>query len=68
MVKSIINGNKELAQVLGVSTVTIWNWKKSGILAPAILIEFGRIIRYDLDKVIECLQYRRDKPGRKRQS
>lgn len=63
--RETITGNKALAETLGVHFNTIQNWKKSGTLAPAILCEYGRTIIYDLEKVYECLNYKKVSRGRK---
>lgn len=65
MERTLVNGNKALAEKLSVSTKTIYNWKKSGILESSIVANFGRTIIYDLDKVFDCLQYHTVKPGRR---
>lgn len=59
MTRTTIKGNKELAKVLNVSPWTIWNWKTSGILDKAVLSCFRKTIIYDLDKVYECLNYKK---------
>lgn len=58
MKRETVTGNKALAGELGVSSKTVQNWKKAGVLRPAILSEFGRTIIYDLDKVYYCLNNR----------
>lgn len=65
MNRTIIRGNKALAERLGVSQVTVWNWRKSGVLIPATISEFRRVIFYDLEKVFECLNHKKAKPGRR---
>lgn len=55
---TIIKGNKALAQRLGVSRRSVQQWRKEGILHPAIVSDFRRTIIYDLDKVLECLRSR----------
>ncbi len=65
MEKITIRGNKALAAKLGVSPWTVCKWRKSGILKPATLSEFGRVIIYELDKVYECLNHRPVKQGRR---
>ena len=65
MERTIIRGNKALAEKLGVSQVTVWHWRKSGVLLPAILSEFRRVILYDFEKVLECLNHQKAKPGRR---
>ena len=53
----MIRGSKALAEKLGVSQVTVWHWRKIGVIMPAIVSEFGRVIIYDLEKVYKCLNY-----------
>ena len=65
MERKIIRGNKALAEKLEVSVVTISKWRKKGVLKPATLSDFGRVIIYDLEKVFECLNYKAEEPGRK---
>lgn len=65
MERTTITGNKALAEKLGVSSKTIQNWKKSGVLSIAILVEYGRTIIYDLDKVYESLHHKTAKRGRR---
>ncbi|MDE6329568.1 MAG: helix-turn-helix domain-containing protein [Muribaculaceae bacterium] len=62
----IIKGNKALAAELGVSPGTVGKWKAQGVLKPAILAEYCRIILYDLDKVFGCLQHKPNNIGRPR--
>lgn len=52
----LITGNKALSEALGVSRRTIQSWRKEGILAQATVSDIRRIIIYDLDKVLQCLQ------------
>ena len=54
--KRLVKGNSELAKALGVSRSTIQDWRKRGYLTYGIYIEIGRIVIYDLDKVLEGLQ------------
>ena len=65
MERTTVRGNRALADKLGVHFNTVQNWRKNGVLAPAILSEFGRIIIYDLDKVFECLNHTPVKRGRR---
>ena len=65
MEREIVRGSKELSKILGVTDKTIFNWKKAGILADAVLSDFNRVIIYDLKKVFECLNHKAVKPGRK---
>ena len=62
--RTTITGNRNLARTLGVHWQTVHNWRKSGILKPATLSDYGRIIIYDLDKVYECLNHKKVQPGR----
>lgn len=64
MGRTTIKGNKALAAHLGVHAVTVGTWKRRGILEKAILVEYGRTIVYDVEKVYECLHHRPVKPGR----
>lgn len=68
MERTLITGNKALAERLGVSPVTVWHWRKAGVLAQATLSDFGRTIIYDLEKVFECLNHTPVKRGRRYQS
>lgn len=63
--RNVIRGSKALAEKLSVSQETVRKWRKSGILAPATLSDYGRVIIYDLDKVYECLNYRKGSGGRR---
>lgn len=65
MERTIIKGNKALAEVLNVHLCSIQRWKKEGILAPSIICDFRRTIIYDLEKVFECLNHKKAKPGRR---
>lgn len=65
MERTTIRGSKALAERLGVSRWTVYQWHKEGILKSAILSEFRRIIIYDLEKVYECLNHRPAKAGRR---
>lgn len=65
MERTLITGNKALAERLGVHFQTVQGWRKKGILAPATLSEYGRTIIYDLDRVFECLHHKRAKSGRR---
>ncbi|MCH5241771.1 MAG: DUF3853 family protein [Muribaculaceae bacterium] len=66
MIQNLIKGNVGLAEALGVTVRTVVEWKSRGILDPAIVVNYGRIIRYDLEKVKECLSYRPVRPGRRK--
>ncbi len=65
MERITIRGNRALAEKLGVHFTTVQKWRSLGILAPATLSEFGRVIIYDLEKVYECLNYHTVKRGRR---
>lgn len=65
MEANTIRGNKALAAALGVHYNTVQTWKRTGVLAPAIVAEFRRVIIYDLKKVYECLNHKAVKPGRR---
>lgn len=62
--KGHIRGNKGLARELGVDPGTIHKWRKSGIIQDAIVAEYGRVIIYDIEKVMTCLQHSKVKAGR----
>ena len=66
MRRETVKGNKQLAKELGVSRDTVQEWRKRGILAPAVLADIGRIIIYDMEKVYECLHNRKVTRGRPR--
>ncbi len=65
MERTTIRGNRALAEKLGVHFNTVQNWRKEGILAPAILSEYRKTIIYDLEKVYECLHHTPVKRGRR---
>ncbi len=65
MERTIIRGNKALAEKLGVTQKTVGNWRRAGVLTQATLSDFGRTIIYDLEKVFECLNHRPVKQGRR---
>lgn len=67
MGKELVKGNKGLAARLGVHVQTVLNWRRSGVLEAATVVDYGRTIVYDLDKVGECLRHRTAKPGRPKQ-
>ena len=57
MERVYIRGNKALAAKLGVSTRTVSTWRERGITDDAVVSHYGRVIIYDLDKVLCCLNY-----------
>lgn len=65
MERNIIKGNRALAAALGLHYQTIQNLRKRGVLKKATLSDFGKIIIYDLDKVMECLNHSPVKAGRR---
>lgn len=65
MERTIIRGNRKLADELGVHFNTVQKWRSSGILDPATVSEYGRVIIYDLEKVLECLHHKPVKAGRR---
>ncbi|MBD5183972.1 MAG: DUF3853 family protein [Bacteroidales bacterium] len=66
MERTLIKGNKALAETLGVHFQTVQQWRSKGLLKDATMVERGRVIIYDLDKVFECLKYRPVSAGRRR--
>lgn len=66
--KKFVRGNKALAEYLGVSPLTVCEWKGKGLLDDAIKAEYGRVIIYDVEKVMNCLKHGKLKPGRKRKA
>lgn len=62
---TIIRGNRTLAKVLGVHYMTVQNWRKNGVLKKGTVAEYGKVIIYDLDKVLECLHHTTVKRGRR---
>ncbi|MBD5223622.1 MAG: DUF3853 family protein [Bacteroidales bacterium] len=65
MERTIIKGNKGLAEKLGVHFNTVLNWRKSGLLKAATIADYGRVILYDFDLVLECLRHTPVKQGRR---
>lgn len=65
MERVTVKGNRALADKLGVHYMTVQNWRKRGVLTPATIAEFGRVIIYDLEKVYECLHHTTVKRGRR---
>lgn len=61
-----IRGNKALADILGVHTQTVQKYRRDGILDPATVVNYQRVIIYDLKKVFECLHHNKVKSGRPR--
>lgn len=66
MARDIVRGNKALAERLGVSLATIAKWRQTGLIDNGVAAEYGRVIIYDVDMVLNCLKYRTVKPGRPR--
>lgn len=64
--KKYVRGNKALAEYLGVSPLTVCEWKGKGILNDAIKAEYGRVIIYDVEKVLASLKHKTLKAGRPR--
>ncbi|MBD5419104.1 MAG: DUF3853 family protein [Bacteroides sp.] len=54
---NIVRGNKDLAKHLQVSVRTIGRWKSDGLLSEAIVGQMHRVILYDLDKVLKCMNH-----------
>ncbi len=65
MERTTIRGNQALADNLGVHRKTVENWKKKGLLAPATLVNVGRVTIYDLEEVYKCLHHSPVKRGRR---
>lgn len=65
MERTIVRGNTALAEKLGVSLATVKIWRRRGVLKSATVADYGRVIIYDLDKVLECLHHRPVKAGRR---
>ncbi|MBD5237726.1 MAG: DUF3853 family protein [Bacteroidales bacterium] len=65
MERTIIRGSKGLADILGVHFNTVLNWRKKGLLDKATVAEYGRVILYDLELVLECLHHTPVKQGRR---
>ena len=65
MERTIVRGNKELAKTLGVHHQTVQGWRNKGLLKNATVAEYGRVILYDLGKVLECLNHKQVKRGRR---
>ena len=57
----LVRSSKELAKLLCVSRNTISRWRNLGILEDATIVDYGRTLIYDLEKVYECL----NRAGRK---
>ncbi|MBD5427517.1 MAG: DUF3853 family protein [Treponema sp.] len=51
----LVRSSKELAKLLCVSRNTISRWRNLGILEDATVVDYGRTLIYDLEKVYECL-------------
>lgn len=66
--RKYVRGNKALAEWLGVSEFTVCDWKKKGVLDSAIKSEYGRVIIYDTEKAMECLNHKTLKAGRPRRA
>lgn len=62
--KKYVRGNKALSEYLGISEWTVCNLRKKGILDPAIKSLYGRIIIYDTEKAMQCLNHHKLKAGR----
>lgn len=65
MERTLIKGNKKLAETLGVHFKTVQEWRKKGVIAAGTVADYGRTIIYDLDKVLECLHNRPAHAGRR---
>lgn len=57
--RETVTGNRNLAIALNVHRNTVNKWKRQGILNNAILSQIGRIIIYDIEKVYQCLNYKK---------
>ncbi len=56
--RTLIRGNKALAEALGVSLSTVNRWRRQKILIPATVVDYCRTIVYDMDKVTTTLTQR----------
>lgn len=65
MEKELVRGNKALAQKLGVHFMTVQKWRRKGILNDATVADLGRVIIYDMNKVLDCLHNMQVKRGRR---
>ena len=63
---TLITGVHRLAKALDVSHTTVYGWRRKGVLDAATVAEYGRIIIFDLEKVLQCLHHTKAKPGRPR--
>lgn len=59
-----VRGNKGLAEKLKVSVGTVQRWKRDGILDPAVVCDYGRVIIYNINKAKACIKYMPLKAGR----
>lgn len=51
-----LRGHKALAEFFGVSLRTVTKWRAEGVIDDALIVNHGRILIYDTDKVEECLR------------
>lgn len=57
--RETVRGNKGLAERLGVSPRTVCTWRQKGWLDEAVVSEIGRVIIYDVEEALKCLNYER---------
>ncbi len=50
-----VRSSKRLAEILSVTPRTICNWRRLGLLDEAMVVDTGRVLIYDLQKVYEAL-------------
>ena len=62
--RNTVTGVAKLAEALGLHKNTVSKYRSQGILQPAILSEYRRVVIFDLDKVYECLNHKPVSSGR----
>lgn len=61
---NLVRGCKRLAETLGVHEQTVAKWRRLGVIDKGTVAQYGRVIIFDLDKVLACLNYHKSTPGR----
>lgn len=49
---------EELAHLLGVDVTTVWNWRKRGVLPPAVVI--GRVVMWSVSDLSDWLNEQKE--------
>ncbi len=57
--RTLVRGDVGLAKIFGVDRSTVYRWRYNGYLEPAIVLQVGAVLVYDVNEAVKAMHPKR---------